>query len=232
MTPQQPFKTKFIVSQPFKGEAHLGLDLVPVPSAPEPVYPILAGKLRYYYEEYNGHNSKAIAIDTVLDRPYINYLKGLGKIPNDYNGQITLVHIYLHGLEILDKDGWVDQGIPIMKCGNTGDVYTYENGKYTPVPESEKGVAPFRGLHLHLQCQLLGDDNKNFDWIDPQLIINYKNMKLYKDERTTPPTIVVGFEVDTPENLKWFANQTGVMLPLKSDGTLDWDNVNYSGKIS
>ena len=39
-------------------------------------------------------------------------------------------------------------------------------------------------------------------------------VQIYKDTRTNPATIVVGYPVDSPENLKWFASQNGVELPL------------------
>lgn len=208
----------------------MGLDMVPLNEQgvgfPADVYPVLPGTLRYFYEQYQNKNSKLIAIDTILDEPFVAYLKAAGCIPADYAGQVTLVHMYLHGLEILDKDGTVEQSVPIMKCGNTGDVYTYDpaSGTYVPVPEDQKGVPPYPGLHLHLQCELAGENNAYFGVIDPELILNYKQgaspMIVYKKvgEATlymAVGNVLVGYASDYPTFQAEFPGAVIVELPAE-----------------
>lgn len=199
MTPQWPFKCPYKITQGYanksdryKNGVHLGLDILPLDAQgkgwPAPTYPILGGKTRYFYNEPHGNPAPMIAVDTLLDAPFISYLKTKGVIPQDYAGTVTLYHEYLHGLEILDKDGEVSQDTPIMKCGNTGMTYTGKviNGEtvYVPVPENMKGVPPYPGLHLHLQCYLIGTNNKLLaqtpdnpsGTISPLIILNYKAM--------------------------------------------------------
>ncbi len=192
MIPRSPFRVPYRVSQEFANQAdryksdknkqglHLGVDLVPLNASgqgfPAEVYPILDGKMRYFYETLNGLNSKYITIDTELDQPFITYLKRKGQLPTNYTGRVILNHSYIHGLEILDKDGFVDQDTPIMKCGNTGMTYTGMPPK--PVPEELKGVPPYPGLHLHLQTELRNEKSIRIgnEFIDPFLILNYKAM--------------------------------------------------------
>jgi len=228
MRPSYPLKGLSTITQYFnspwdryKGGLHLGVDILPLDDQgrgwPAPVYPILDGTLRYFYEDYQGKNSKAIAIDTWLDEGLINYLKAMGTVPKDYSKRVLMVHQYLHGLNILDKDGEVSRDTPIMRCGNTGQVYTGTQ----PVPEEMKGVPPYPGLHLHLQCEVQGEDNNYFGTVDPLLILNYKkeiNMTVYK--QADKPTlyfsvgdVLVGFGSDFVTFQREFPNATIVELP-------------------
>lgn len=197
---QWPFKCPYKITQAYanksdryKNGVHLGLDILPLKDGkgwPAPVYPILPGKTRYFYNDLHGNPSPMIAIDTPLDTPFIAYLKSKGVIPKTYDGPVKLYHEYFHGLEILDKDGEVSQETPIMKAGNTGFTFTGNQ----PVPENMKGVPPYPGLHLHLECRLIGTNNKLLaqtddnpsGTIDPLLILNYKPMQFktqnYKGE--------------------------------------------------
>lgn len=93
------------------------------------------------------------------------------------------------------------------------------------------------GLGIHIRDQYA----PYLKCLAPDYIIYYAfqtllkrkdKMKIYKDIRTNPATIVAGFEIDSPENLKWITQQSGLLLPLKPDGTVDFDKVTYDGQIS
>ncbi len=190
MTPQWPFK-KYTVTQGFENTAsrypvrHGALDIVPLDQSgrpyPAPIFPVLSGTTRYY-EDANDQTGRAISVNTQLDKPFVDYLKSKGYVPNQFNGSVHLIHIYLHCLSITDKDGHVDQDQQIAVCGNTGMVYT--GNPPHPVPADQKGKPPYPGLHLHLQMMLYGGNNpaantfnKDKDpqgRIDPLIILNYK----------------------------------------------------------
>lgn len=98
------------------------------------------------------------------------------------------------------------------------------------------------GNHLHFGAYPLVKRNgvwqKEFERngyggaINPLSFIQIKGMaNLYIDNRTTPPTIIIGDKIDLPENLKWITSQHGVVLPLKVDGSVDWESVPYAGQI-
>lgn len=92
------------------------------------------------------------------------------------------------------------------------------------------------GSHLHFGVRewkdgkIINYENGFFGWIDPAPFFRRDNMKIYVDRRTSPPTVVCGIEVDTPENLIWYGKQSNLAVPLK-DGKVDWDNINYDGEI-
>jgi hypothetical protein len=91
------------------------------------------------------------------------------------------------------------------------------------------------GSHLHFGlAPILYDINNGYrGWINPLPFIQLKGMaKLYIDKRTNPPTIVGGMELDEPTRLEWWTKETGIILPHKIDGSIDWEHVPYSGQIS
>jgi hypothetical protein len=97
------------------------------------------------------------------------------------------------------------------------------------------------GNHLHFGLRLFDPTIKEIinygngykGAIDPTRFLQLpSNMIIIKDERTTPPTIIIGNKVDQPENLKWMCKENGVLLPLLNGGKdIDWDHVPYSGVI-
>lgn len=101
------------------------------------------------------------------------------------------------------------------------------------------------GNHLHfglrqlnLNKQILNYNNGTFGWInsmpfmkDP-FVLETVPMKIYKDNRTVPATIIVGNAVDAEANLKWICSQNGKTLPLKSDGSVDFGALTYDGEIN
>ncbi len=234
LEPQFPLKCEHYISQKFGEQSsvytsgfHLGLDIVPTENGaffPAPVYAILDGTLRYFYETQPTTqgitNSKAIAVDTWLDDDFITYLKGLGKVPPQLN-KVRLMHSYLHGLEILDKDGTIDQITPIMKCGNTGMVFS--GG--VPVPEEEKGVPPYKGGHLHLQCELYREDNILIGFIDPEIILGYNQGELMTNSQFVHKqgTSEYGFflPATTEDSLKDKALNLGLEI-ANPDGTVNF----------
>lgn len=68
-------------------------------------------------------------------------------------------------------------------------------------------------------------------FVQDPLILETIPMKIYKDNRTTPATIVVGNAVDTEANLKWICSQNGKELPLKADGSVDFAAIVYDGEM-
>jgi murein DD-endopeptidase MepM/ murein hydrolase activator NlpD len=100
------------------------------------------------------------------------------------------------------------------------------------------------GHHLHFGYRKLKDykilnySNGYFGWLDPKPLMKDPNllegkpMKIYKDNRTNPPTIIVGNTVDKPDNLKWIATQNGRDIPLLSGSEdIDWTKIVFDGEI-
>lgn len=204
MTPQQPFKGNFKKTQGYwdnannyPGGKHAGLDLIPFISSgipgegtpyPAPIYPILPGKTIGINDSDN-IRGRGIKVRSELNSGFIRYLKDKGLVPIDYNNKVFLEHLYWHCLEVTDKDGLVDKETSIAVCGNTG--WVTSNGQL--VPEDQRGIPPYPGLHLHLECILKGENqtfNLNQDFqgrIDPEVILAYekeKSMKLIKNNGT------------------------------------------------
>lgn len=101
------------------------------------------------------------------------------------------------------------------------------------------------GNHLHFglrqlnkQNQILNYNNGTFGWIDSLpywkdlSVMETKPVKIYKDNRTVPATIIVGNGVDQEANLKWICSQNGKELPLKADGSVDYSLLQYDGEIN
>lgn len=94
------------------------------------------------------------------------------------------------------------------------------------------------GLRQLKNYQILNYNNGTFGWINPigymkdSSVMETKPVKIYKDNRTSPATIIVGNSVDQEANLKWYASQNGKTLPLKSDGSIDFSLLTYDGEIN
>lgn len=101
------------------------------------------------------------------------------------------------------------------------------------------------GNHLHFGLrqlnknnQILNYNNGTFGWIDSMpyfkdpSVMETKPVKIYKDNRTVPATIIVGNGVDQEANLKWICSQNGKTLPLKADGSVDYSQLQYDGEIN
>lgn len=91
---------------------------------------------------------------------------------------------------------------------------------------------------LNKNNQILNYNNGTFGWINPmpymkdQNVMETTSVKIYKDNRTSPATIIVGNPVDQEANLKWYASQNGKELPLKADGSIDFSLLQYDGEIN
>lgn len=243
MTPQFPFKTKYVITQGFDNTAsrypirHGALDIVPLDAAGKPfpadIYPIFAGRTRFYADE-DDKLGRQISVDTELDIPMVTYLKKLGYVPQSFTGSVHLIHLYLHCLHVIDKDGQIDQDQPIAVCGNTGMVYT--GNPPVPVPPEQKGKPPYPGLHLHLQMMLYGGDNpaantfnKDKDpqgRIDPTIILNYKpmnpNIVIYKDGNEYH----VATKSITQQGMAQLLVQSGCYDLIGPDGNPDFNKIN------
>jgi murein DD-endopeptidase MepM/ murein hydrolase activator NlpD len=188
MKPQFPFKVPYVITQGYDNIAarynynhHGAIDAVPNPKLSD-IYPTLPGYVLDIQNPTSISAGKAVTINSEIDAGLIKYLKSRGLVPLNYNGRVFIKHSYHHGLEIYVKEGQVvNQDTPIMKCGNTGMVYS--GG--VPVPDNEKGVPPYRGLHVHFDTVIHPNDTShpfNLDWdrigrVDPLLILNYKVMQ-------------------------------------------------------
>jgi len=188
----KPFRVPYRQTQGFKEGFHRGLDWVPLNNGvgfPADIYPIVEGTIRYSYTELNGKKSVQIAVQTVLDAEFIQYLKALGDIPLDFTGEVRLLTYYLHGLSLYEDTPGKKLSIhdKIMVCGNTGQVYS--NG--VTVPEEEKGVPPYRGLHLHLQCELYNSSNRMIALIDPNHVMDFKPKSMIGYKQVNDSTVYV-----------------------------------------
>jgi len=242
MTPQFPFKTKYIITQGFENVAdryngrHGALDIVPLNQFGQPfpadIYPVFSGRMRYF-EDSSDIQGRSISVESELDAPLIAYLKNLGYVPKTWTGKVSLIALYLHALHITDKDGTIEQNQPIAVCGNTGMVYT--GNPPQPVPDDQKGKPPYPGLHLHLQMSLFGGDNPaantfNLDKdihgrIDPNIILNYKQMNpnivIYKNGSEYQ----VGVRMTSQEGFAQKLVETGCYDLIGPDGKPDFAKI-------
>lgn len=246
---QFPFRCPYTVTQGYADnfnhypEGHHGaLDIVPAHPWPTPIYPLYNGS-EISIQNTDPVKGKGVRERILLDKDFVAYLKTENCLNgSDWpitDGIFYLDVLYWHMLRVDDRDGWTEINTPIGPAGNTGDVYS--GG--VAVPDNKKGVSPYPGLHLHLETAiyctssvLVGYLNRDKDVagrIDPNIIFNYPGdyMKLYKDSRTNPATIIAGFQIDTEPNLRWISQQSGLLLPLKADGTVDFEKVTYDGEI-
>lgn len=192
MNPQFPFKTRWQLTQNYYDNFnnypeghHGGLDIVPFgadgKSFPAEIFPVLDGS-EISIELTDVKRGKGIkvrtAFNTEKDKDFTDYLKRNNVFPN-YTGDYKLDFLYWHVLDGIDIDGTADQAHSIAHAGNTG--WVFSGG--VAVPDSEKGVPPYKGLHLHLECSIIANVlfNTNLDprgRFDPQIILNYKGDKM------------------------------------------------------
>jgi hypothetical protein len=158
---------------------HYAWDIIPLykrsDGLPADVYPVFDGKAMSIADSSTSVG-KGIRVRTPLWPHVVDYLKSFSVIPNDHAGPVWLDILYWHLLDVTDEDGWINQHTPVGICGNTGNVYSHGE----TVPDSQKGVPPYPGLHLHLECvlgsgtQIFNNTGNSRGRIDPDIIFNYK----------------------------------------------------------
>lgn len=165
-SPKFPYdRDRCSISQAF-GADHDGWDIVPnykrSDGLPADCYPVFSGRA-VSVADTSTSKGKGIKVLTEIWPDLKDYLASKGVMNAR---QLTV--LYWHLLDVIDVDGQVDQGTSVGITGNTGNVWSH--GK--PVPDSEKGVPPYRGLHLHLETYVDGRP------IDPDIIFNYKPKRM------------------------------------------------------
>lgn len=192
MTPNQPYKVETLITQGYDANLnnypeghHGGLDIVPFDQSKRPfpadIYPVFSGKT-VSVANTDPKRGKGIKVRSEFtDAKFINYLKDNKVVPKTYQGKVIVEILDWHCLVVTDLDGIIDQATPVAKTGNTGNVYSL--GK--PVPDSEKGVPPYKGLHNHHEHVLRDSSNKLFNLdkdprgrINPLIIFNYKGANM------------------------------------------------------
>ena len=147
-----------------------------------------------------------------------------------------------------DGYGWLIMNGHFEKLAFPDISYNLHERRY-PVKEGQIiGWADSTGFstghHDHFGVRQLKDfkilnyNNGTYGWInaigymkDP-FVLETVPMEIYKDNRTSPATIIVGNQVDSEANLKWICSQNGRTLPLKSDGSVDFGAIQYKGEIN
>lgn len=207
--PQFSFRGRYYINQGYNDNQvnypsgrHGGIDIQPYTDQgniyPADIYPVFSGKTMTA-ENTDKDRGKGIRVRTELWDDFSAYLIKNNLTPGKY-----IEFLYWHCLEVTDLDGHIDQATPIGKAGNTGDVWSSQfpgaNG-LQPVPSRYKGVTPYYGLHLHLECRLVDENggilnlNKDiYGRIDPLLIINYpiKMTMGYKKASEATVYVLVG----------------------------------------
>lgn len=149
------------ISQGFHPK-HDGWDIVPFyrkgDGTPPDVYPMFSGRA-VGIQDTDPLLGKGMRVETRVWPHLAAYLGHYG-----LRNATVLEILYWHFLSVTDKDGTVSQGTALGVCGNTGKVFS--GGQ--PVPDSEKGKPPYRGLHLHMVTRVNGKA------IDPDIILNYR----------------------------------------------------------
>ncbi len=99
------------------------------------------------------------------------------------------------------------------------------------------------GNHLHITLKVWKKNNVG-DWN----LINIKNgyngainplpylqdhtmAKLLVDKSTTPPTYHISFPIGSPDELKGLGRNTGLVIPEKADGTIDFEKLAPTGEV-
>ena len=243
MQPRFPYLGVYYQSQGYSDNAfnypngkHGGLDIVPLLTQGgnhwlAPIYPILSGTT-LSVSNTDVDRGKGIKVRTTLDSGFITYLKVKGLIPNNHSGNVHLEHLYWHCHQVTDLDGQITQDTPVGLTGNTGNVWA--GGQ--PVPSNQKGVPNYPGLHLHFEC-VLKSDNQTFNLdrdylgrIDPQIILEYRDMNNYFAHKSGTPEY--GFVETTPyttvyhraiseSDIKFQATKFGVNI-LNADGSINF----------
>jgi len=216
MTPQFPFKCRYQITQTYSQnlnnypEGHHGaIDIVPLDDNghvfPAPIYPIFPGS-EIAIQDTDVVKGKGVRERLLMDGGLYQYLKANGCIDHEEpDGQYFLDVLYWHMLDVTDKDGTLSDDTPIGHAGNTGMVY--HNG--IPVPDNQKGVPPYLGLHTHLETSVylkaknyvgyinLGKDPQGR--IDPMLVLAYKGISMLVPKRVVKQDMVTyGVMIDTP----------------------------------
>src|SRR3990167_10212676 len=234
MKPQHPYlHTAYYQSQGYADNAfnypsghHGGLDIVPLlkPGGnhwPAPIFPILGGKT-LSVSNSDVDRGKGIKVRTLLTAPFVDYLKTYALVPQTYAGSVYLDALYWHCLMVTDLDGIISQSTPVAITGNTGNVFA--GGQ--PVPDYQKGVPNYPGLHLHLECVLtngisvFNTDKDQWGRIDPMEILDYQgdNMGQFKTQNYKGELRIV-LQADTIENWKELCKTYGVD-PSQIDETI------------
>lgn len=188
--------------QHFYSQHHGGWDIVPLDRGnfwPAPIFPVLAGQT-LSASTTDKDRGLGIMVRTPIDRGFISYWKKLGLIPNDYDGEVWLDHLYWHCLVITDLDGYVDQETPIGTTGNSG--YVYAGGLL--VPSEQKNIPPYPGGHLHFEyClrspnQVFNLDKDSKGRLNPEQLFAYKSMPQFKTQNYKGELRIV-LQADEPE---------------------------------
>lgn len=215
MNPRFPYPGTYYISQYFKnntlGYLHLGLDIVPLDKPGgnhwlAPIFPVLAGRT-LSVANTDKDRGKGIKVRTMLTVPFIKYLADKG-----YPNTKFVDCLYWHCLMVTDLDGNISQNEPVGITGNTG--FVIAGG--LPVPDYQKGVPNYPGLHLHLECEL-----DQYGRIDPEIILNYQgdNMGQFKTQNKGGELRIV-LQADSIENWKELCKVYGVD-PSQIDETIN-----------
>ncbi len=223
------------VNHPYQGGHHGAWDIVPLDHVggnfwPAPIFPVANGKT-VSVANINTSTGKGIGVETSLDQALIAYFKAKGCIPAGYMNSVIMHHLYWHCLEVTDLDGQVDESTPVGITGNTGDVFA--GG--LPVPDSEKGVPPYPGAHLHFEYYLFGINGRfNLDKdyegrLDPQLLFDYKGDDMGEFVQVTDTEFGLLFTTEFVSTVVRFTSTTDALEKLKnvpgaigSDGKVDF----------
>lgn len=185
---------------------------------------IAAPKGTPVYASHDGYVVESVARDTGYGlRVQIWFEDG------DYNWLIINGHFHESAFgeipyNINDRTHPVKEGDLIGRVNSTG----FSTGNHDH----------FGLRQLNKQNQILNYNNGTFGWIDSlpywkdPSVMETKPVKIYKDNRTVPATIIVGNGVDQEANLKWICSQNGKELPLKADGSVDYSLLQYDGEIN
>jgi len=188
---------------------HGGWDIVPLTGRygsfwPAPIYPILDGVL-LSASTTDKDRGLGIKVRSVIDKPLIAYFKVLKAIPDNYSGEVWLVHMYWHCLKVADFNGQINQSTQIGLTGNSG--YVFSGG--LPIPDSQKNVPPYYGGHLHLEyylrspIEIFNLEKDEIGRLRPEYLWGYRDIpmaqfktQIYKGEKR------VVLQVSTPQQWK------------------------------
>lgn len=198
MTFQYPFQCPYIIAQgysdnagnryngPLDGHHHGALDIVPLNNGqafPALIYPLFAGS-EISIQDTDPVKGKGVKERILLDEATVTYFQDKGVLPNPIPaGQVVCLDVlYWHMLDITDQTGNLDERTPIGHAGNTGAVY-HNN---LPVPDDQKGVPPYLGLHLHLETVFGSVQGMKFNLdkdpqgrIDPTIVLAKAPIKIH-----------------------------------------------------
>lgn len=162
----------------FYTQHHGGWDIVPLKNGnfwPAPIFPVLSGKL-LSASTVDKNRGLGLKVRTVISGESVAYFRAKGLIPQNYNGEVWLEHMYWHFLQVTDVDGMVDQHTQLGLTGNSG--YVFAGG--IMVPDSQKNVPPYPGAHLHFECVLRSPttifnlDKDNIGRFNPEILFAYQ----------------------------------------------------------